>query len=595
MTAYQEAFHFRDITSAFRRRWKMITIFGLTGAALSAAIGFILPSQYTAKTQMVVEIPDTAAALGWLDEAAVETRVQLLLSASHLQRVFESLASDNEHPAAARISYDTLERNLNAYKELRSRVISVTYTDRDPEIAALVANKSATIYLDTIAEHWRHERSDIKALDAQLPTVRARLHKAEADLQGYRSASVGSKVADVAGTVQPATRDARQADAQERIVEREAAATAQLYENLMKRRQELASQEVAAPPEVRIASSATPPEQRSSLNPFLFIPPVTVIALILGAFAAITLDRLDTSIRSQEDVANTLGIRCVGLVPTLEGESESRRYLPALFRRIIDAHKTPKACGVAQTNARPGILAPHLSFRENPFSPYSEAIRYTVLSTLKPLKEAKHNAQIVLITSSVQGEGKTTLAVSFAACAALLGRKVLLIDFDFRNPQILEQLARRDETRTLEFLQGHPVADLIKHHQELGIDYLPSPYRSIDLLPLLQCSNLSEQLKLVAKDYDCVIIDSAPLLGFTETRLLSAIADRIVLAIQWGSTRRDMVQHAFCQLPARSRSHVVAVITKVDLKRHMLYRFGDMGEALAGAPYYNAQVHRARG
>jgi polysaccharide biosynthesis transport protein len=572
MTTHQEAFHFHDITGALRRRWKMITMLGLTGAALSAAIGFILPPQYTAKAQMVVEIPDTAAALGWLDEAAVETRVQLLLSANHLKRVLESLTSDNEHPAAANISYQTLERNLNVYKELRSRVIAVTYTDPDPEIAALVANKSATIYLDTIADHWRRERSDIKALDAQLPIIREKLHKAETTLQEYRTASVGSKFAEVAGTIQPGNRDVRQADAQ-RSVEREAAATAQLYENLMKRRQELASQEVAAPPEVRIASSAAPPEQPSSLNPFLLVPPATVIALILGAFVAIALDRLDTSIRSQEDVANTLGIRCVGLIPILEGQRKSLKN--------------------AFSSCNEDILASRRAFLEKPFSPHSEAIRSTVLSTLRPRNQEKRNAQIVLITSSVQGEGKTTLAVSFAAYAALLERKVLLIDFDFRNPQILEQLARRDETGAREFLEGRHAADLIKHHQELGIDYLPLTRHSGDPLPLLQCSNLSEQLKMVAKDYDCVIIDSAPLLGFTETRLLSAIADKILLVIQWGSTRRDMVQHAFCQLLARRSYRAVAVITKVDLKRHLLYRFGDMGEALARAPYYKEQAHRA--
>ena len=624
MSAHPEAFHFRDVTGALRRRWKMITVLGLTGALLATAVGLILPPRYTAKAQIVIEIPDTAATLGWLDDAAVESRVQLLMSVGHLRRLLESLASDTEHPSVASISYDILERNLNAYKELHSRVIAVTYTDSDPVLAAFVANKSAAIYLDTIADRWRNERGDIRALDAQIPVVKAKLQQVEATLQATRSASslIGSKLADVAGTVQPSSREPHQSDVQLRNMEREAAATTQLYQNLLKRRSDLFSQEVPTQ-EVRIASLAVPPNLPSSLSPFLFLPPAVVIAMIMGAFLAITLERLDSSIRSQKDAVDALGIPCVALVPTFEGAPKPKRHRSILFARGMKAVRSFLASILqrVQSSQRFKALSPHLSFLKNrssllqvrssehskvpsphlsflksPFSPYSEAIRCTVMSTLKSVQE-KGRPEIVLVTSSVQGEGKTTLAVSFAAYAALLERKVLLIDFDFRKPGVLEQLAGTDEAGTLEVLEGRPAADLIKHHPELGIDYLPLPRHRVDPLPLLQCANLPEFIKLVGKDYDCVVIDSAPLLGTTETRLLSAIVDKVLLAVQWGSTRRDIVEQAFRQLqaPGRARpdARAATVITKVDLKLHSLYRFGDVGEALTRFSYQNAQARRA--
>jgi polysaccharide biosynthesis transport protein len=624
MSAHPEAFHFRDVTGALRRRWKMITVLGLTGALLATAVGLILPPRYTAKAQIVIEIPDTAATLGWLDDAAVESRVQLLMSVGHLRRLLESLASDTEHPSVASISYDILERNLNAYKELHSRVIAVTYTDSDPVLAAFVANKSAAIYLDTIADRWRNERGDIRALDAQIPVVKAKLQQVEATLQATRSASslIGSKLADVAGTVQPSSREPHQSDVQLRNMEREAAATTQLYQNLLKRRSDLFSQEVPTQ-EVRIASLAVPPNLPSSLSPFLFLPPAVVIAMIMGAFLAITLERLDSSIRSQKDAVDALGIPCVALVPTFEGAPKPKRHRSILFARGMKAVRSFLASILqrVQSSQRFKALSPHLSFLKNrssllqvrssehskvpsphlsflksPFSPYSEAIRCTVMSTLKSVQE-KGRPEIVLVTSSVQGEGKTTLAVSFAAYAALLERKVLLIDFDFRKPGVLEQLAGTDEAGTLEVLEGRPVADLIKHHPELGIDYLPLPRHRVDPLPLLQCANLPEFIKLVGKDYDCVVIDSAPLLGTTETRLLSAIVDKVLLAVQWGSTRRDIVEQAFRQMqaPGRARpdARAATVITKVDLKLHSLYRFGDVGEALTRFSYQNAQARRA--
>ncbi len=577
MSAHQEASNIHDIAGALRRRWKMITALGLVAAFLAAAVGFILPPRYTAKSQIVLEIPGTPTTLGWLDDAAVETRVQLLMSGAHLKRLHESLASDTEHPAAARISYDVLEHNLNVYKEIHSRVIAVTYTDNNPEIAAFVANKSAELYLDTLADQSRSERGDIKALDAQIPAVRAQVQRAKAAVQAYRAASIstGSKVADSSGkTIQPTNRDARLADAKLRDLEREAAAATQFYDNLVKRRQDLASQEVP-PPEVRIASVAIPPEQPSSLNPLLFLPPALVFALIMGAFLAITLERLDTTVRNQQDVANALGIPCVALIPKYEGASLSRWY----------SRKSPFKGGPAA----------YLSFLKNPFSPYSEAIRSTVISTLEQAQKKGH-PQTVIVTSSVQGEGKTTLAVSFATYAAQLGRKVLLIDFDFRKPGVLEHLAGSDETGTLELLAGHPAADLIKHHAELGIDYLPLPRHWIDPLPLLQCPNLPELLQQLRGRYDCVVIDSAPLLGTTETRLLSMMADKVVLAVRWGSTRQDIMQHAFRQLQTLGETHdnkrAVAVITRVDLKLHSRYRFGDVGEVLVRFPYPQAQARQ---
>src|SRR4029077_2834522 len=173
------------------------------------------------------------------------------------------------------------------------------------------------------------------------------------------------------------------------------------------------------------------------------------------AFLAITLERLDSSIRSQKDAVDALGIPCVGLVPTFEGAPKPKRHLSTLFARGMKAVRSFLASFLqrvqsserlkalspnlsflknrsslqrVQSSEHSKVPSPHLSFLKNPFSPYSEAIRCTVMSTLKSPQE-KRRPEIVLVTSSVQGEGKTTLAVSFAAYAALLERKVLLIDF----------------------------------------------------------------------------------------------------------------------------------------------------------------------
>jgi hypothetical protein len=85
-------------------------------------------------------------------------------------------------------------------------------------------------------------------------------------------------------------------------------------------------------------------------------------------------------------------------------------------------------------------------------------------------------------------------------------------------------------------------------------------------------------------NYDCVVIDSAPLLSATEARLLASMVDRVLFAVRWGSTPQEVVQNALQLLrPAREddmRDAIAAVITRVDLKRHARYRYGDFSENL---------------
>jgi len=85
-------------------------------------------------------------------------------------------------------------------------------------------------------------------------------------------------------------------------------------------------------------------------------------------------------------------------------------------------------------------------------------------------------------------------------------------------------------------------------------------------------------------DYDCVFIDSPPLLGITEARLLAPLADKCLFVIKWGSTRREMAQNALNLLsnPLRTETgcavQALALLTQVNLKKHAGYHYGDVAE-----------------
>ena len=106
---------------------------------------------------------------------------------------------------------------------------------------------------------------------------------------------------------------------------------------------------------------------------------------------------------------------------------------------------------------------------------------------------------------------------------------------------------------------------------------------------------MSHLLHRLRESYDCVIIDSAPVLAITETRLLAAMVDKVVFVVKWGATRREVAQHALARLCSgglldRWRSVVAgAVITQVDLNKHARYRFGDTGRTRRSTEDYAAR------
>ena len=334
-------------------------------------------------------------------------------------------------------------------------------------------------------------------------------------------------------------------DSSVRSLEREDALNRTLYLSLAQREEELHQQREGLSSNIDILSLAAPPDRPTSPAAILFVPPALIAFTILGCFIAVLRDRLDSTFRDESEISVALGLRCVGMVPRVRPSNQMRL---------------------------------HEYLLSDPFSPYAEAIRSLVAAT--HLRPGDQTNKVVLVTSSVPAEGKTTLAVSLATYIAKLGYRVLLVDLDLRNPGIVRAFGGSGRDIVPLPQQGSLLEASICHLPGLKLDYLAVGWnRSVDPVALFARADLANALGRLRDRYDCILIDSAPLLAVTESRLLAALADRILFVVKWGTTKRQEACSAIDMLRNggflnQDFTNVASVVvTQVDPKSHVSHYY----------------------
>ena len=590
-----DSLHFLELINLLLRRRRLIVTIALCGAMLVFTVALLMPPKYTAKAQIAIDPPSSSTQTAALpkDEGGIETHVTILLARDHLQRVADNLQEDPQFqtaaPAGRRIetervadheprhatsaswlpspwelahrlriwlkgfssgdpalSVDELSRHLRVNQEGRSRVITVSYTSTDPDAAKTIANRIAELYVEGQGEQKRaYTSSELTRLDSRIAEIKSEVERSNTAVQTFMRQRLDD--AKQANT----TRDS---DQHLQELERQAAAKGQLYRTLLRRQQEIRDLQESITSGAYILSLAATPDRPSSPNPFLFVFPALIVFLICGSLLAVILESLDRGLRSEREINTVLGVACIGLVPQVTLLDRTRRL--------------------------------HHHLVTDPLAAYAEAIR-SIVATAQ-MASPFHPSKVILITSSLPAEGKTTLAVSLSVCLARLGQRVLLVDLDFKHPSILRELGGEAGQGIVDLLlKNRTPADVIQSIPKLGLDCLPMSRSSFDPLILFDGDKLPRLLRQLRRNYDYVIIDSPPVLGSTETRLLAAMADENLFVVKWGSTPRELAQNALNLLrrpnraPAQQLRHVSALISQVDLKKQSSYGYGYTDEYFA--------------
>lgn len=271
----------------------------------------------------------------------------------------------------------------------------------------------------------------------------------------------------------------------------------------------------------------TPVAPRTKLNLALGL----LIGLGLGVAQALLRQQFDNSVRTREQLSQLTGLPTLGALDF----DASARSAPVLPPKIS---KSRRAEGFRQ-------LRTNLRF-----------------------VDATMPVEVLTVTSSVEGEGKTTTAANLAQSFAEAGRRVLLVDADLRKPKLEQYLDLEGSAGLTDILIGEAeFSDVVQEWGPDGLSVLASGLIPPNPSELLGSTAMEKFLQQARTDYDLVVVDTPPLLPVTDAAVTAVMSDGVILIVRHGRTKRDQVRYSLEALRSVDARVLGTVLTLVPLTR----------------------------
>jgi succinoglycan biosynthesis transport protein ExoP len=305
--------------------------------------------------------------------------------------------------------------------------------------------------------------------------------------------------------------------------------TRDLYEAMMRRVNDAEMVSAIRASDIRVVDSAQPPTSPHTPNKPLLAGVGVLSGLLIGFTTVFVRQQRDKTIQQPGHSVSLLNIAELGVIPS--AKSDAARLSPG--GQDGPGSKSILPLGSNGSGRRAAIAENGL---------LKDSFRGVVNSIL--FAETEHNAlRVLLVSSPNAGEGKTTSVCNLGASFAEIGRRVLLIDADFRKPRLHEIFGVPNDKGLLNLLSdsgSESPTSLVRPTGVPRLSVLTAGSASVPVTTLLHTDRLAGLFEHFRNEYDLVLIDSAPLLLVPESRILARWTDGLVLVIRAGITTPEM-------------------------------------------------------
>jgi len=495
----------------------------------------------------------TMQASDWLSKQLVDLEMKVQTSQEKLvqyQKQHEILGIDEKQNITTS-KLDELNKELTAAESDRMQKESIyrLVQSSDPDMATAAAvSAGGSTGSSGLMERMREQQADLKIQIAQLSTqfgnaypkvvqLNTQLKEVDAQLQTETIKVVSRVRSGYLAALQHETMLRQAMDNQKQeanklnesaieysLLKRDVESYRTLYEGLMEKLKEAGVTAGLRSNNIRSVDKARVPTYPSEPN----VPRNLAFALALGLSTGIglafLLEGIDNTVRTPEQAQAISGLPSLGMIPL-----GSKSGLEAAAKRLTVA------------SSREAV---ELVTQSRPQSQMAES--YRALRTSLLLTSLGGPPKVILITSALPQEGKTTTSINTAIVLAQKGTRVLLMDADLRRPSIHKTLGMGPKTGLSNVLTGNATLQ----QAVLRSNILPTLFVLSAGTPppnpaeLLASSNMKDILAELREQYDHIVVDTPPTLSVTDAVVMSTRADSVVLVIRSGQTTKQALRRS---------------------------------------------------
>ncbi|MFG6661041.1 polysaccharide biosynthesis tyrosine autokinase [Sulfitobacter sp. 915] len=505
----------------------------------SAAMANRLAELYI-QDQISVKFEKTEQATTWLSERVSGLQIELETAQAKLKDFSTNTELVNAETLAA------LNRQLKDLRDRRATLIAKAETAEDrlqilkearedgPAAFVEVANDPA------LNQVYRRLQDGSVGAETAFET-RADALITRAELEATRAASQVNAIE--ASISEVSTRIDNQSE--ELVIleqlQREVEASRLLYEAFLSRLKETSIQQGIQQADSRMLSRAVVPSTPSAPRKPRVLALSLILGLMVGAGVVLLREMAQNTFRTPEGLEGKTGHSVIGQIPKI----------PAKHRRNVLEYISQK-----------------------PSSAAAESIRNLRTSLL--LANLDTQPKVIMSTSSVPGEGKTTQSLTLAQNFAGLGAKVLLIEGDIRR-RVLDEYFQHDQRHGfLSVISGEvPLEKAIVHDETLKADILYGEKSNINAADLFSSTTFADFIMGLREQYDHIIIDTPPVLAVPDARVIGQLVDAVIYTVHWDTTPQRQVLDGLKSLQSVNVRVSGLVLSQIDGNKMKRYGYAD--------------------